>query len=395
LLLVYVTAAILLGVAGFTSELFGHDIKKLETAVFPNFKVVANIAFKKLNPPTGILHDKQIVSFINMDMVSGDSIKHDTLDALKWRQLYTEMYNSYVGTPGIPPLSEIDSIAKPILRQNKIPIFSLALKYNKFKNGVLKKGLIVRNDEGLHEGVDKSISPYEEKTVFAVSVVSGGIYYGSTQTFCIDPWNTPGTVVLAYSINFDDGSGYRNVLNLNEIVVAYPSYGEKVITVVKTYQHYGNPTPITSISSFKIFVFEMAAIPNMQFNRTSNFSWNGLPASYQVSVLYGFGNTSISKPIIFVEGFDPTNSMNYPDIYVRLMEQNHVNRIRSLGYDLIIMNFSDGGDYIQRNGMALVDLIQWVNAIKTSDEDLVIVGASMGGIVTRYALLYMENPSTT
>jgi hypothetical protein len=38
----------------------------------------------------------------------------------------------------------------------------------------------------------------------------------------------------------------------------------------------------------------------------------------------------------------------------------------------------------------LVDFIQKINAEKTSDNELIIAGASMGGLVVRYALTYME-----
>lgn len=51
-----------------------------------------------------------------------------------------------------------------------------------------------------------------------------------------------------------------------------------------------------------------------------------------------------------------------------------------------------GGDYIERNAFTLVKLIQQTNAqlqANGSTEKLVIVGASAGGLVSRYALAYM------
>src|SRR4030095_5111747 len=77
---------------------------------------------------------------------------------------------------------------------------------------------------------------------------------------------------------------------------------------------------------------------------------------------------------------------------------------RSKCYDIVILNFPtyinefgntvDGGaDYIERNAFVLIKLIKKLNQeLKENDrsEQLVIVGPSMGGIISRYALAYME-----
>lgn len=74
------------------------------------------------------------------------------------------------------------------------------------------------------------------------------------------------------------------------------------------------------------------------------------------------------------------------------------------GYDVIVVNYTTytasngqtidgGGDYIERNAMNMIALIQELNrrlAILGSTEQLVVAGPSMGGQITRYALAYME-----
>jgi hypothetical protein len=61
-----------------------------------------------------------------------------------------------------------------------------------------------------------------------------------------------------------------------------------------------------------------------------------------------------------------------------------------LGYDVVYLDFVDGADYMQRNAFVLVKLIQEINRLKQSTEELVIIAASMGGQVGKYALSYME-----
>ena len=80
--------------------------------------------------------------------------------------------------------------------------------------------------------------------------------------------------------------------------------------------------------------------------------------------------------------------------------------MRQAGYDVLIVNFPtiyesisplikrDGGaDYIERNAMAIVKLIDSANQVLRNNgisEKIVVVCPSMGGIITRYALAYME-----
>ena len=65
--------------------------------------------------------------------------------------------------------------------------------------------------------------------------------------------------------------------------------------------------------------------------------------------------------------------------------------------DLWVMKVSDnvevdgGADFIERNAMLLVELIGIINAQKTPGVDQnVVIGPSMGGLISRYALNFME-----
>jgi hypothetical protein len=134
-------------------------------------------------------------------------------------------------------------------------------------------------------------------------------------------------------------------------------------------------------------------------------------------------NASISnlkRPIIIVDGFDPGDTRGISDIYEKRLSYGNISNpnnlgeeLRDLGYDVVILNFprhevtriniplvgsvpifqDHGSDYIERNAMTLVKLIQQTNAqlqVNGSNEQLVIVGPSMGGLISRYALAYME-----
>ncbi|MEM5564029.1 T9SS type A sorting domain-containing protein [Psychroserpens sp. AS72] len=144
-------------------------------------------------------------------------------------------------------------------------------------------------------------------------------------------------------------------------------------------------------------------------------------------------NGVLDKPIILLDGFDPGDTRTIPGIYSLLDfngtsgAQNLADLVRAEGFDLVILNFPqyfkladnsllniddatdvnldlvideadypgstlvDGGaDFMERNAMLLVDLINTLNTDKVGDEDLVIIGPSMGGLISRFALNYME-----
>ena len=118
----------------------------------------------------------------------------------------------------------------------------------------------------------------------------------------------------------------------------------------------------------------------------------------------------LDKPIIFVDGFDPGDTRDITTLYNSLSftgtsgTQNLADLVRAQGFDVIILNFPvymraadmttvDGGaDFIERNAMLLVELLDIINTAKAanSPEQNVIIGPSMGGIISRFALNYME-----
>lgn len=126
---------------------------------------------------------------------------------------------------------------------------------------------------------------------------------------------------------------------------------------------------------------------------------------------YAIFNSSddiFDKPLILVDGFDPGDTRTITGLYDLLNYEgtsgtlNLADLVLAEGFDLVVLNFPvytraadgatvDGGaDYMERNAMLLVDLLNIVNATKVGDAQNVIIGPSMGGIISRYALNYME-----
>lgn len=103
-----------------------------------------------------------------------------------------------------------------------------------------------------------------------------------------------------------------------------------------------------------------------------------------------------------VEGFDPPQrpileQRHYDDFVADLSQPSNPvllnTELENQGYDLIYIDFHNGGDYIQRSAYLVEEIITWVNAQKTANgsiEPNVVLGVSNGGLISRYALREME-----
>jgi hypothetical protein len=129
------------------------------------------------------------------------------------------------------------------------------------------------------------------------------------------------------------------------------------------------------------------------------FSWSTYP-SFQI-VFNPTKHVSIEDSMEY-DGINSTTGL--PE------KKRFMSELRALGYDIIVINqptyntvntagqavnnVDGGADYIERNALTLVSFIK--NFIKSqqtlagSTEGLVLIGPSMGGQITRYALAYME-----
>ena len=141
----------------------------------------------------------------------------------------------------------------------------------------------------------------------------------------------------------------------------------------------------------------LATVPFQGYNETQAFIGEG-----EYEIFLDTNDGILDKPIIILDGFDPGDSRGISDIYAGLSfdGQNLGDILRNEGYDIVILNapvytsngvtIDGGSDYIQRNAMVMIAMIDKLNADKVGQEELVVFGPSMGGLISRYALSYME-----
>ncbi|MCE2509250.1 MAG: hypothetical protein J4G04_08175 [Nitrosopumilaceae archaeon] len=103
---------------------------------------------------------------------------------------------------------------------------------------------------------------------------------------------------------------------------------------------------------------------------------------------YANGSESLRKPVIIMDGFDPGDVRDHAGIR-QVVGEDVLSMLQSEGYDLVVLNFDIGAGYIQDDAHILRELIKWTG--EEAEEDAVVIGASLGGVISRYALAQMEN----
>lgn len=143
---------------------------------------------------------------------------------------------------------------------------------------------------------------------------------------------------------------------------------------------------------------------------TSGYHGPDIPAGNPEGVAYyfyaneaNFQARQIRKPVIFIDGYDPTNTRCAKAIYTKYINKhvdlggsigqvNLAQHIRNLGYDLIVLDFKEGGRHIEENAMVVKKLLEelYADHSSTMEQDFVLIGPSMGALIAQFALTYME-----
>ncbi len=108
--------------------------------------------------------------------------------------------------------------------------------------------------------------------------------------------------------------------------------------------------------------------------------------------LWQGGTNPVDRPVIIVEGFDPDNRTEPYYYYQR--SENFLDEIRSREADVAIVNFAEGGQDIVLNANILISIINYMYSIQQGSQKIILIGLSMGGVISRYSLVSMEDAGT-
>ncbi|WP_188462613.1 T9SS type A sorting domain-containing protein [Bizionia arctica] len=315
------------------------------------------------------------------------------------------------------PLENLKEQSKQSYFTKIIPLAIIHSDYESFQDQALQNNAVRKDAEGYLVRT-RNTPVFEKKHITLASPLRNN-HKGLQTTFNLaasNIFNTTNQVIENIQIDFNDDSGYK-VVSLNQnMVVTYTEAGKKTITfkltlangdIITRQAHmeiqYSNED-LYSNSNRVITTFNSTITPDLSpYGETVSYPGTG---EYET---YLSADNILDKPIILVDGFDPGDGRDVTGIYELLnfndggTTSNLGDLVRDEGFDVIILNFPiytrtadntviDGGvDFIERNAMLLVELINTINAEKVGIAENVIIGPSMGGLISRYAMNYMEN----
>lgn len=327
-------------------------------------------------------------------------------------------------------VSHLKKVTKNSYFTQIIPLALLHTSYETIQSTAFKNGSVSVENTSF---VRHNASNIFEKHTITVASTLRKTYKGLKTQFELSTeriFNTTKDNIADLKIDFDNGEGFQTVKPNTVISVQYHMAGPKTLQ----YQiRFDNGQEINLQSSISI-VYSNDDLERLFARSVSTFTSSITPdlSIYgEVTSYAGQGeyevflsdDSILDKPIFIVDGFDPSDSrpiLGYTDSSGNYKEgiydffnftdasentNNLLELLKAEGFDIVILNFPvytrtedntviDGGvDFIERNAMLLVDVINQINNDKTGDAQNVVIGPSMGGLITQYALNYMENTS--
>ena len=362
---------------------------------------------------TGILKERGFPVF-DMDFYNGQTLTNENrVDANNFGWMYLQLMLGNVNTNATLPDPQVymNRYNKLYSGSGSIPITVLNYRYNYIKNDALSQNLVYVNNGKMYDTPNRTSSPYGETTLFAATtLVENSNQSNVNFTIPSDLYLTNQSSALQMlEIDLGDGSGFRTTTLGSNINASYGSNGLKTLKIKATL---ANGTVLQSHTTLTVD----APNNNSSFRSPPN-SYNDEPDLQQIvsaNIVMGPSATlsfflhcpsrGLQKPFIFIEGFNPTELGNqtWKAMLGRLQDNSNLiprtnptmwQRLYDEGYDLIHVDFTDGAGDIIANAQVVKQAIRNINSMKQDNKSVEktrVLGASMGGIVGKWALREME-----
>lgn len=337
------------------------------------------------------------------------------------------------GAFSVATKKKLSVVKREVLDEKYIPVAVLDIDYSKLKDDAESSGKISQDNNGYYverNGL-KEIDLYEMRNIWVASVLKNTIYSGQYVKYIIPStlyFTNKKTKPASIDVDFGDGNGFRTVTLNSTISIKYSDTGKINISFRRTAlaakelnNHDGTLSKVswdrtTAVSQYLTvsnvpvysYSFEFSATTtNAQITEgyclDGHFE-EGYDYSYWVcdeatvsarvyGTAYVFSKRTDGKfvnPIIVPEGFDPGNSNNSQYLFDKMNQEGLATQLIYNDYDIIILDYFMGGENIKANADLLEQLIVEVNKRKISKNKNIVIGPSMGGLVSRIALKNME-----
>ncbi|MGH6953446.1 MAG: hypothetical protein ACREGL_04645, partial [Alphaproteobacteria bacterium] len=342
-------------------------------------------ALRGLGPhptPTGILYDRML-PLSGIERFDGTPGAPPVSPAT-WRQILFELRGASDDPARWPDATVLAARARP--NPAATPIALLDVHYDRLRPDAVERGALRVRDGRLERGAGEA---FAGARVFAATALRPRTVHGRAVDFVLDPallLTDDASGPRGYAIDLADGLGFRAVTPGRGVTARYRDLG------MKTLRLRSNVAGAPALESS--FPFEVAGLvtpaPDETLHVTAATTYQGIAGQGNAYVLRAPGHMTLVDPVVVIEGFDLDNSLGWDELYQLLNQEGLVDSLTGRGFDLVVLDFADATDALQRNAFVVETLIDQVEAAIGPSASLALVGASMGGLCTRYALCHLE-----
>ena len=327
----------------------------------------------------------------------------------------------------LPKLETLKNEANLGFAQNQIPLSILISDFETIKTSEIENKNVFLNATNQMEVKASASSIFDTHSVSVLGALLQKSKTNNVEFILKDNliFNTTSKTISQVQVHLENSKNWKTIQNNESFKINFQNNGNHIINfkISLSTGEIINESILFEVENQNLNSnknTDLQLAPNIVNTISSTIAYQGYGESAaflgqgEYEIFMDTTDGVLDKPIFLLDGFDPGDTRNTTAIYSLLnygtTGENLGNIVRAQGYDVIVLNFPnytrpstttviDGGvDYIQRNAMILVQLINQINAVKVGTAQNVVIGPSMGGLISRYALRYMEtnsmNPDT-
>lgn len=350
------------------------------------------------NNPSGILHWSYFEPYTISTFDGAET--RAVCDSDLWRQLHLDLSAGRRGGPEFASPDALDATLRPFHERDDVPIAVGHFRYETPRRAFVGSVLSSTRRGEAPPMPDNAERVLESGRAFFASAVLPfrtveftplpPVHYGLDVRFVVprDAYltNVAG-VPESLEIDFDDGHGYRAVAFDEPVSISYPA-ALPVHVRVRTVH-----ADQTLVATFRLELrLPVAPMPDETWELVAVQQYAGRPLARGWAWVYrAWGKAHVENPVIFADGFGAGPSQLH--VIWNILNEGSVQfakELRDRGRDVIILGYADKSAYLQENAFLAVSAISKTISSRVGNRPLVTGGGSMGGVVTRYALAWME-----
>ncbi|MGB0404260.1 MAG: T9SS type A sorting domain-containing protein [Salibacteraceae bacterium] len=243
-----------------------------------------------------------------------------------------------------------------------------------------------------YQNIDSS-SPYISSNIFSMGLFKNKSHFNEV-TYVIDPalisigtYQFPGyTADFSLRIDFGEGNGYVTVDHTQKqyFTINYGTGGNKIVTTA-FFDANGN--------QLKSSRAEIKVAENQKTLPSKTINVPGLKVGVYDACQDANDPNFREKFVIFLSGIDPLEDTEVETIYEGLVESG-LAELQNHGYSIVVVDWNNSTIGLEINAQYVIGLINYMKCNYLNggdlDEQFVLIGHSMGGVIGRYALRRME-----